>query len=282
MPGSRAASGATPWRGSSADSLAALSDTELARVDPLEMNLRVAQGIPALAGLDVVAYQRTADHWADDIQRELPAAEPQFHAAPDDWKNDLGFFRLGLVCWYVDEVLGIRYREDQKDLDAVVYTDPSDLFLSGVMDTRRGTCGNMAALHVALGWRLGMPVSLACAGWHVLCRYEDGAAVHNIEATNNGKGGFHSHPDDYYQSKYGIPDEAVGAGSDLHASSPRELLGLFLSFRARHFHDVGRPAEAARDYLQAHTLFPNNRFLRRRAKALCRLASGPERFGNPS
>ncbi len=239
------------------------------------MNLRVALEIPALAGLDVAAYQQTADRWADDLQRELPGAEAQFHAAPGDWKDDLAFFRLGLICWYVDEVLGIRYREDQKDLDTVIYTDPADLFLNGVMDTRRGTCGNMAALHVALGWRLGLPVSLACAGWHVLCRYDDGTVTHNIEATNNGRGGFHSHPDAYYQTVYDIPEEAVRSGSDLRAASPRELLGLFFSFRARHRHDVGLTAAATRDDLRASALFPNNRLLRQRAAALSRDLAGP-------
>jgi len=38
------------------------------------------------------------------------------------------------MCEYVDRELGIGYREDQKDLKAVAYTDPSDLFLNGVMD----------------------------------------------------------------------------------------------------------------------------------------------------
>src|SRR5262249_18466309 len=157
------------------------------RVDPLLMNLLIARGIPSLIGLDVAAYQRRADQWAADVTRCLAADEPAFHRAPGDWKNDLAFFRLGVLCWYVDEGLGIRYREDQRDLTAVAYTDPTDLFLNGVMDTRRGTCANMPTLHVALGWRLGWPVSLACAGWHLLCRYDDGRRTHNIEATNTGR-----------------------------------------------------------------------------------------------
>ena len=32
------------------------------------------------------------------------AEEPQeFHASPGDWKGDLAFFRLGLLCWFLDE-----------------------------------------------------------------------------------------------------------------------------------------------------------------------------------
>src|SRR5262245_30309884 len=114
------------------------------------MNLLVARGIPRLAHLDITSYQRLADEWVEDFRPRLPGGEAKFHKRPQDLKNDVNFFRLGMLCWYIGEVLGVRYREDQRDLKSVLYTDPSDLFLNGVMDSRRGTCGNMAALHVAL------------------------------------------------------------------------------------------------------------------------------------
>jgi hypothetical protein len=161
----------------------------------------------------------------------------------------------------VDEVLGIRYREDQRDAAAVAYTDPGDLFLHGVMDSRRGTCANMAALHVALGWRLRWPVSLACVASHLICRYDDGKVTHNIEATKNGRGGFHSHPDDYYLRQHRLPAKAVACGSDLRALKPRELLGVFVGFRGRHHDDTGRPDLAEPDYLLARHLFPLSRYL---------------------
>jgi hypothetical protein len=178
-----------------------------------------------------------------------------------EWKQDVRFFRLGVLCWYVDEVLGIRYREDQKGVREVYYTDPNDLFLHGVIDTRRGTCANMAALHVALGWRLGWPVSLACVASHLICRYDDGKVTHNIEATNNGRGGFHSHPDAYYIRQYGLPELALRCGSDLRAITPREMLGIFLGLRARHWQDTKCYDRAELDYLLACSLFPQNRHL---------------------
>jgi Transglutaminase-like superfamily len=248
------------------EDLIRLSDEELARVDPLMMNLLVARGTPALGRLDIGPFQRLADQWAAEVARCVAEDEPAFHRTPGAWKNDLAFFRLGVLCWYVDEVLDIHYREDQRDLQAVAYTDPRDLFLNGVMDTRRGTCGNMPALHVALGWRLGWPVSLACAGWHLLCRYDDGQRTHNIEATNNGHGGFHSHPDDYYRQQYHLPDEAIQGGSDLTALRPRQLLGLFVGLRARHWDDIGCSEPACRDYHLARDLFPNSLLLQRKAR----------------
>ncbi len=244
-----------------AEELLALSDQELARVDPVEMNLLVARGIARLADLDIPRYQALADDWAEGIRAALPAAERQFHQTPEDWKNDIHFFRLGMVCWYLDEVLGVRYREDQKNLTRVVYTDPSDLFLNGVMDSRRGTCGNMAALHVAIGWRLGWPVSLAAVGPHFICRYDDGTVTHNIEATKNGGGGFHSHPDEYYLQENGLSPKAITCGSDLRAVTPRKMLGLFFGARARHYNNTDRHEAAESDYLLARWLFPQNRRL---------------------
>lgn len=129
------------------------------------------------------------------------------------------------------------------------------------MDTRRGTCGNMAALHVAVGWRLGWPVSLACVNSHYICRYDDGTVTHNIEATRSGAGGFRSDPDDYLIRAYSLPPLAIACGSDLRALKPREMLGAFLGLRGRHMRDTGRHAEAERDYLLARWLFPNSRRL---------------------
>jgi hypothetical protein len=58
--------------------LLALTDSGLARVDPVEMNLVVAQGIPALAELDIYRYQEMADRWAEDIRRGLPGIRTPF------------------------------------------------------------------------------------------------------------------------------------------------------------------------------------------------------------
>ena len=198
----------------------------------------------------------------------LPAAEEEFHRSPADWKDDLAFFRLGLLCWFIDEVLQIRYRDDQRDSEFVHYTDPRDLFLHGLIETRQGTCTTMPTLHVALGWRLGWPISLAVAGWHVLCRYDDGKRTHNIEATRTGGGGFHSHPDEEYQKRYGIRSSDVEIGSDLTALDARRMLGLFVGFRARHCQDLGQRRQAARDYVLALQLFPNSQLLRRKASEL--------------
>ncbi len=225
------------------------------------MNLVVAKGIPCFANLDIGHYVRLADQWASDIRQRLPGAEGHFHRSPENWKNDIRFFRLGIVCWYLDEVLGVTYPDELADAEDRLYADPMNVFLNGLMDRRRGSCASMPALHVAIGWRLGWPVSLACANNHLFCRYDDGEVTHNIEATTFGRGGFRSHPDDYYRQQYRIPEIAVSCGSDLRAVAPREMLGLFIAIRAMHYANVRQMRNAEGDLLLARYLFPHNRLL---------------------
>lgn len=58
--------------------LLALSEVELAQVDPVEMNLLVAKSIPSLDGLDIGHYQRMADNMAEDVRQKLLHAEKVF------------------------------------------------------------------------------------------------------------------------------------------------------------------------------------------------------------
>jgi hypothetical protein len=226
------------------------------------MNLVVAKGVPCFANLDIGRYVRLADQWTSDIRRRLPGAEAHFHRSPANWKNDIRFFRLGIVCWYVDEVLGVSYPDElARAGEERLYADPMNVFLNGLMDRRRGSCASMPTLHVAIGWRLGWPVSLACANNHLFCRYDDGEVTHNIEATNFGRGGFRSHPDDYYRQQYRIPEIAVSCGSDLRAVTAREMLGLFIAIRAMHFANVRQMRDAEVGLLLARYLFPQSRLL---------------------
>ena len=245
------------------DRLLWLSEEELAAVDPLVMNLAVAKGLPCFAGLEIDGYAHAADEWAADIRRRLPGAEGKFRRSPADWKNDIRFFRLGMVCWYVDTVLRVTYPDELAEAGDQLYADPENVFLNGLMERRRDSSASMPVLHVALAWRLGWPVSLACAGTHLFCRYDDGEVTHNIEATTFGRGGFRSHPDEYYRRQFGIPSIAVSCGSDLRSVSAREMLALFIAIRGFHFAAVGRIREAERDLLLARHGFPRNRVLYR-------------------
>ncbi len=248
-------------RDCTAQSLLGMSNKQLKQIDPLIMNLLVAKEIPSLANLQILPYVQKMDKWEHDIRRGLAATKSQFSEAPHQWKHDINFFNLGYVCFYLDREIGIRYREDQKDNLPISYTNPSDLFATGVMDSGEGTCANMSLLHVALAWRMHWPASLACVWSHFICRYDDGRVTYNIEATKTGGGGFHSHPDEYYLETHNLPPEAIRSGSDLRALTPKQMLGCFIGHRGRHYSDIGEVDSAESDYLLARSLFPNNRYL---------------------
>ena len=100
-------------------SLLALDDPQLAHIDPLEMNLRVACGIPQLADLDIPRYQSQADEWANSLRKFIQGAEPEFHKEPEYWENDVDFFRLGCLCQFVACTLGVRYIEEQREISEI-------------------------------------------------------------------------------------------------------------------------------------------------------------------
>ena len=249
--------------------LLAMQPNELAAVDPLAMNLIVAKGIPALAHIEIRCYQDIVNGWVTDFaHRCLPRWESYFYETPQEFDNDIRYFRLGMVCQYLELDVGIQYNRDQRESQRVLYTNPSDLFLNGVLDTREGTCGNMAALQLAFGWRLGWPVSLACVNSHFILRFDDGRTIYNIEATQSGYGGFKSDPDEYLIATKKLPAIAITSGSDLRALRPHEVLGSFIGLRARHLQDVGKHehdvtkfVESEPDWLLARHLFPTNRAL---------------------
>jgi hypothetical protein len=242
------------------------TDDELASIDPVVQNLEVARGIPALSHLHVSDYTDIVDRLGHDFQDRLDGWELEFHKTPWDWDGDIDLFRLGQLCFYIHHHLGIRYKEDEKNVTKVRYTDPSDLFINGVLDTRRGTCGNMAVLQMAIGWRLGWPVSLAMAWWHSILRFDNGKTVWNIETTNT-EGGFRAHPDSFYmaQKHLGITPEHVASGSDLTFLKPRQVLGVFIGTRGRHWWDVAEAKRAQEDYELASCLFPQSRLWRQKA-----------------
>ena len=132
--------------------------------------------------------------------------------------------------------LRIDFLEDQKS-ETVHYTDPTDLFMNGVMDTGRGCCGNMA-LSCRAGPTAGMASLLACVGPHSICRYDDGQKTFNIEATLWHGAACLTGGREVLRQNTIFPRCAVDCGSDFRALTPHEMLAMFLVRRARHFENV--------------------------------------------
>jgi hypothetical protein len=240
--------------------LLAADDSELEATDLVEMNLSVAREIPSLEKLDVLRYCRVVDEWTEAFRKFLPGAEKKFHNSPWKWKHDLHFFRVGMLAGFLGHEYGIRYIPSHKYLAEVHYTNPGQLFLHGLIDTRLGTCGNMATLHVAICRRMGWPVSLACVKSHFISRFDNGQVIHNIEVTQTDHPGtFSSDTDEWYMKKMGIPQKAIDCGSDLRCLAAREMMGAFLGQRGRYYTDLGDIERADVSFALSRALFHKHR-----------------------
>ena len=237
----------------------ALPDEDLEKADLVELNLAVAREIPAFHDIDVSRYWQIVTQWSQQFAQRLPELERMFKKTPWKWKSDMRFFRVGMLRGFLGHTIGLRYIEEQKDATQVQYTDPGHLFLNGLIDKKQGTCGNMPTLHVAICRRLGWPVSLACAKSHLVSRFDDGQVIYNIEATSTHAGSFCAEEDSFYVKKYHLPKRAIDCGSDLRKLTAREMIGVFLGLRARHYGDVDNPLDADTSFALSRVLFPNHR-----------------------
>ncbi|HZL37518.1 MAG TPA: transglutaminase family protein [Tepidisphaeraceae bacterium] len=246
---------------SSVWSLLALTDDDLEQVDLVIVNLAVARGIKSLNHLEVEKYIKIVDEWADEFRRFLPGSEARnFNRAPEKWHGDIHFFRMGMLAGFLGSIIGVAYIEEQKNLERVAYTNPSDLFLNGVIDTKRGTCANLAQLHVAIARRMGWPVSICSAADHWLSRFDNGKVAHTIETSKiDDSGCFAADTDEWYQNKFQLPEKAVECGSELRRLTAREMIGAFAACRGRHHIDTCQNNLADLDYSLSRHLFPNHR-----------------------
>ena len=129
--------------------LMALSDTELERVDIVEMNVPVAWEIPGLDNLDYEKYRRIVDGWTDQFRAWLSTVEHAFRQDQGKYYNDMNFLRPGMLAEFLDQSIAATYVEKQKQaqIDAhktdrkadVACTDPRHVLLHGAISQRKET-----------------------------------------------------------------------------------------------------------------------------------------------
>jgi len=107
-----------------------MSDSELAKMDPLVMNLVVARGIPECADLDVARYASTVDGWARSI-RDVNARDERSRRLGALYYQDKDLWRAGGMAVELARTYGITYTGERLDL-----TKPEQSFVHGVVDQR--------------------------------------------------------------------------------------------------------------------------------------------------
>lgn len=80
--------------------------------------------------------------------------------------------------------------------------DPAELFLHGMLKSKRGYCMNLSLLYLIIADRLDIPLFGVPLPNHFLVRYESGNTRINIETTDGGK----ILPDSFYQQRFALPE----------------------------------------------------------------------------
>lgn len=127
------------------------------------------------------------------------------------------------VDYRVRAINTVLYRDMGIDYDKTDYTAKKliNRYINGVIQKKRGTCGNLGAFYIAVAQRLGYPVYAVAAPQHIFARYVEPDGNHkNIEPT--GKGGWSS--DQKYIDDLNIPQAGIDNGVYMRTMTRRELV----------------------------------------------------------
>jgi hypothetical protein len=258
------------------DQLLALPPDRLEDVDIARLDLLCAKGLPGSEHLDVEKDVQTLDGWARYVKSETERNFHRFEEHPEQFKNSLGRYRMAVMAAVLSQDLRVQYDparekelfehhffadgEPYGEAERSFFSDSSDIFLNGlVSDKRYGTCASLPLLYVALGRRLGYPVSLARTRMHGYVYYDEGGGNHfNFEATEN-RGFLTPSDEEYKHPAWGAPSspEYFQSQGMLRPLSNKEAFGHILAERAAVFRSEGRHEEEAKTWEIASRYFPD-------------------------
>ena len=239
------------------DDLLKMPSEMLAYVDIAEMNLRCAAGLRGAENLDVGKALARLNDWAERVRYWTDRSQWDFRRNPEKFENSEAKFRVLLLISVLQKDFGVHYNDrGERSCD---FSNAKNAFLHGMIDdTNGGTCASMAVMYVAIGRRLGYPMSLVLAKTHIFARWDNPETGErfNIEGTNAQ---FADHPDFYYRN---WPDKITEAelkqGWYLKPLTPAEELAVFLHNRGYCLMDNGRFQESKAAFTQAARLAPQD------------------------
>ena len=159
------------------------------------------------SGLDTAPLKQTLDRLTESARKQL-----QGNPSPQE--------TVEILRDVIHKEGGYRYTEA---LDpAGLPLTPSELFMHGLLQTRRGYCMNLSLLYLILGERLNLPLYGVPLPNHFFVRYESPEYRVNIEATEGGT----AFPDSFYEQRFGVPPGSKYFMSNL---GKKKTLGAYFS-----------------------------------------------------
>jgi hypothetical protein len=243
-----------------------LPPERLDRCDIGLMNILCAEGLPGADNLNVDECLKQLNDWAQQVKFETQRHEYRFNEHPDQFRNSLGYYRMMMLGTVLVQDLGIQYNPELAlpQLDGKIPTlaegaNSKDVFIHGLLEGNHfGTCASMPVLVAAIGRRLGYPVDLAGAKYHLYVRYEDYNGKHfNVEPTVT-EAFLTPTDEDYKSGQFKTTDEEIKGGGLLRPLSIREVLSDFLNTRAICLGDAKRYDEAKQMFLLSASFWTNS------------------------
>jgi hypothetical protein len=247
---------------SSLGDLALLAPEGSSGSDMARMNLLAARGLPGAEDLNLAKSLAELDRWAAHVKRETDRHLYKFNADPTNFENSEGYFRILMLITVLQQDLGVHYNLDR--INEPDFANSKDLFIHGMIgDDNGGTCVSMPVLTVAVGRRLGYPLSLVVTKGHVFARWD--APDHpvptlrgrfNVECASRG---LHTYKDEHYANwPYKLSDAEKDNGWYLRSLTAAEEAAVFLMQRGHCLADSGRVEEAKTAYRLAMQLAPKS------------------------
>ena len=132
---------------------------------------------------------------------------------------------------------GYQYT-DQVDAQGIPL-NPDELFLHGMLKSKRGYCMNLSLLYLIVGDRLDLPLHGVGLPNHFFVRYETKNARINIEATESGV----TFPDSFYENRFGVKFDPRTSFFTQNLNK-RQTLGAYLSNVGMVHYRNSRPEKA--------------------------------------
>lgn len=102
--------------------------------------------------------------------------------------------------------------------------DSEELFMHGLLQSRRGYCMNLSLLYLIVAERLGLPLKGVALPNHFFVRWDDGREKINIDGTEGGA----EFSDEFYQNRFGV-DSRTASPFYLQSLNKKQSLGSYFS-----------------------------------------------------
>lgn len=214
-----------------------MPEENLDRVDIGRMNIICARNVIKSELVDTKKYAAKLDEWAAIAKRLEQKYLPSYEKNAARYDNSLAKFKAVTLALTIQQDLKCGYNMNLIESGAMsdlrsprFFRNADDIFITGLLRNRRGTCASLPVLFVALGRRLNYPVFLAHTKGHLYCRWDDGRECFNVEVTGQG---VDTPTDSHYRGHpYSPTEEDIKREGMLRNLTNRESLSIFLSTAA--------------------------------------------------